>query len=63
MEWWEEQMNKPVAQPSPFKKRSIEELRKAHRYHGIIGGYQKEDRIWYFKRDNKECRMFAYKEA
>jgi len=42
---------------------TIEELTKAHKYHGILFSYEKEDGKWYFKRDNKECKLFKYLEG
>ena len=54
---WSE--NKTVI-PGP-EPASTEELRKAHRYHGInLSEVDDETGEWIFWRDGKRCRLFAY---
>jgi len=42
---------------------TIEDLRKAMRYHGIFFARENENHEWYFVRDGKRCRLFAYLKA
>ena len=37
-----------------------QELRKAMRHHGILFAQQDDSGEWYFMRDGKRCRLFAY---
>lgn len=43
-----------------FEEPSREELKKAMNYHGVAFAEQDRDGQWYFYRDGKRCRLFAY---
>jgi len=47
-------------QASHLKEPSEEDLRKAMRHHGILFAEQGEDGDWYFHRNGKQYRLFAY---
>ena len=38
---------------------SNEAFKKAHRYHGINHSYRVDD-MWFFDRDGRRCKLFAY---
>lgn len=52
----------PEARVVPFRAEepSVEELRQAMRYHGVLFAEQDESGEWYFRREGKRCRLFAY---
>jgi hypothetical protein len=60
---WYETAQGVVVQPPLFPQYSIEELDRAHRYHGIYHSYQDADGQWVFNRDGKRCRLFAYRKG
>ena len=41
---------------------TTKELAEAHTYHGILWSFQERDGEWYFLREGKKCKLFAYKE-
>lgn len=50
--------NEPIVIDSGQRIRSIEDLKRAMRFHGIQIAKQDEDGVWYFVRDNKKCKVF-----
>lgn len=51
-------LNQPV---QTSEERTIEELRAAHKRHGINWSYKDGD-TWFFIRNGQKCKVFAYKE-
>jgi len=49
--------------PSKFEEATREELRQAMRYHGILFAERDDTGEWYFLRQGKRCRLFAYADA
>ena len=49
-----------TVQPVGFEEPSREKLKKAMHYHGVTFAEQDHDGQWYFYRDGKRCRLFAY---
>ena len=45
---------------SDYKEPTRQELRKAMGYHGILFAEQDDNGKWYFTRDGKRCRLFAF---
>jgi len=43
---------------SPYQNHTIEQLKAAHRYHGILFSKQNKNREWYFMRNGKKCFLF-----
>lgn len=54
---------RPIVQRPVFPIVSREVLRKAMHYHGILFAEQNKTGEWYFMRDGKCCRLFAYLDA
>ncbi|WAC06598.1 MAG: hypothetical protein OS130_10065 [Thermodesulfobacteriota bacterium] len=46
--------------PCGYWEPTRDDLRKAMRYHGILIAQEDEDHQWFFIRDGKRCRLFAY---
>ena len=42
-------------------KMTTKELAEAHAHHGILWSFQERDGEWYFLREGKKCKLFAYK--
>lgn len=51
----------PIIVAGNMDERSIKELKKAHRYHGVLWSYQDEkDGQWYFHRDGHRIKLFCH---
>ena len=48
--------------PSEVKEPTREEIKLAMRYHGVLFAQQDDKGEWYFSRNGKRCRLFAYLE-
>lgn len=51
----------PVVRPATYREPTEAELAAAHRYHGILYAEEDENHEWYFVREGKRCRLFAYR--
>ncbi len=49
-----------TVKPLGFEEPTREELKEAMHYHGVQFAEQDNDGKWYFYRDGKRCRLFAY---
>jgi secreted PhoX family phosphatase len=56
LQWRAEEIKVIQGSPEP----SREELKEAMRYHGILYAEMDKNGEWYFVRDGKRCRLFAY---
>lgn len=45
---------------SGYTEPTREELRNSMKHHGILFSREDENHEWYFMRDGKRCRLFAY---
>jgi len=52
-------LRQKVISPGYWEPTCIE-LRKAMRFHGILFAKEDENHEWYFIREGKRCRLFAY---
>lgn len=59
---WYQYIHRPVAYPSCEREKSVKELRKEMKRHGVLWCCQDGDGVWYFvNKANKVCLMFGRK--
>ncbi len=56
----QDRLNREIVTIENYPERTVEELREAHAYHGIKFSEQGVDGDWFFVRDGKRCKLFAY---
>ncbi len=57
---YQDRLNRKIVTVENYPERTVEELKKAHAYHGIKFSEQGVDGDWFFVRDGKRCKLFAY---